>query len=409
MIGDEKTGQTELLTGAGGPAAGLATEPYPRFSDAEMAARRQALEQMMAEHGADHLVLYGVNRTGSAIPWLTRWPVTQRALAILTPGERAVLFVGAYNHVPNAERMATETEVRWIGEDMARTAAEELAHRGGRNRRIGLVGRPDYRDYAVFQELTDKVVPLDRPYQRLRMRKSEEELVWTRHACELTDRGLNALQAVAAPGVREIELVDAIERGWGAGEGTTHIHYLASTSMADPQVSVPSQWPSRRHLQAGDAIFCELSSTFWGYTGQVLRTLAVAAEPAQLYRELYEVAQAAFDAGVSRLHDGATAAELVEAAGVIDAAGFTIRDGFLHGFIGGIDSPILPPSLNTPATTVGKVTDFTFQSGMTVVVQPNVVTKDERAGVQLGELVLVTADGAERLHHVEHGFLRVGG
>jgi len=31
-------------------------------------------------------------------------------------------------------------------------------------------------------------------------------------------------------------------------------------------------------------------------------------------------------------------------------------------------------------------------------VQPNVVTRDERAGVQVGELLLVTDDGFERLH-----------
>jgi Xaa-Pro dipeptidase len=45
---------------------------------------------------------------------------------------------------------------------------------------------------------------------------------------------------------------------------------------------------------------------------------------------------------------------------------------------------------------------------MTVVVQPNVVTPDERAGVQTGELVLVTKAGVERLHAYERGFLRVG-
>jgi hypothetical protein len=33
---------------------------------------------------------------------------------VVTPGERDVLYVGFYNHVP--KRMATEAEVRWIGE-----------------------------------------------------------------------------------------------------------------------------------------------------------------------------------------------------------------------------------------------------------------------------------------------------
>jgi len=42
-----------------------------------------------------------------------------------------------------------------------------------------------------------------------------------------------------------------------------------------------------------------------------------------------------------------------------------------------------------------------------VVIQPNVVTRDHKAGVQTGEMVLITEHGIERLHAVPRGFLRV--
>jgi hypothetical protein len=45
---------------------------------------------------------------------------------------------------------------------------------------------------------------------------------------------------------------------------------------------------------------------------------------------------------------------------------------------------------------------------MTVVVQPNVVTPDLTAGVQTGELVEITADGARSLHAFPRGILRGG-
>ena len=35
-----------------------------------------------------------------------------------------------------------------------------------------------------------------------------------------------------------------------------------------------------------------------------------------------------------------------------------------------------------------------------MVLQPNVVTEDERAGVQIGNLLRITRDGAECLHQV---------
>ena len=38
----------------------------------------------------------------------------------------------------------------------------------------------------------------------------------------------------------------------------------------------------------------------------------------------------------------------------------------------------------------GPVPDEPFRAGMTVVIQPNVVTRDHKAGVQTGEMVLIT-------------------
>jgi Xaa-Pro dipeptidase len=40
---------------------------YPRFSDAEMALRREAIANLLGEFGLDHLVFCGANRFGSAV------------------------------------------------------------------------------------------------------------------------------------------------------------------------------------------------------------------------------------------------------------------------------------------------------------------------------------------------------
>jgi hypothetical protein len=68
----------------------------------------------------------------------------------------------------------------------------------------------------------------------------------------------------------------------------------------------------------------------------------------------------------------------------------------------------LPPVVGSPSRQIAPVPDFVFEAGMTVVVQPNVVTPDERAGVQTGELVLIGEHGPEPLHHVERGLLSAG-
>jgi Xaa-Pro aminopeptidase len=381
------------------------TEPYPRFGDGEMLRRRAALEAVMAEHDVAHVLVYGANRFGSAVGWLTRWPVTREALVVVSPGERDALFVDFYNHVPNATRIATESDVRPAAPLGIAAAVEELRARGAAGRRIGLIGPLGHKGYARLAGLAREVVDLDAAYTRLRLVKSAEEIEWLRVGCELTDRAVEALRDGARPGMDERELGALVESAYVARGGTTHIHYFAATSMAAPEMAVPAQWPSTRRLEAGDALTCEISASWWDHPGQLLRTLAVAAEPTPLYRELHDVADAALDAVLGVLRPGATAADVIAAAQVIEDAGFTTRDDLLHGFVGGY----LPPVVGSPSRQIAPVPDFTFEAGMTVVVQPNVVTRDETAGVQTGELVVVGADGPQRLHAVERGLLRAGG
>ena len=383
---------------------GAVRAPYPRFSNREMVARAARLDAVLAEHGAAHALLYGANRFGSAVAWFTGWPVTREALVVHTPGERDLLLVNFYNHVPNARQIAVGATVEWAGESAIETALAELRRRGAAGATLAAIGPFGHASFAAVSEFAGRAIDLTRAYTRLRLTKSAEELEWTRRAARLTDAGVRALRRRAVPGAREYDLGDAVERAYVPEGGTTHIHYFGATSMAEPGVCVPAQWPADRALAAGDALTCEVSASWWGYTGQLLRTFAVAAPPTALYRELHEAADAAFDAIVARLRPGATAAELVEAASVIEDAGFTIRDDLVHGFVGGY----LPPILGSPSRALTPVPDFEFEPGMMVVVQPNVVTGDETAGVQTGELVRVTDDGAESLHSFERGLLAAG-
>jgi Xaa-Pro dipeptidase len=379
-------------------------EPYPRFSDAEMGRRRALIDDVLAEAGASHLIVYGANRFGSAVQWLTRWPVTREALVVHTPGERDALFVNFYNHVPNARRLATEADVRWGGSSIVASAVEELRRRGARDNRIGLIGPLGHRSFSSLTSTFSKVTGLDGAYAQLRLVKSAEEIEWLRVGCALTDDAVNALREQAKPDMNERRLGDVVERAYVPRGGATHIHYLGVTSMDDPDLGVPAQWPSTRPLRAGDVLVCEVSASFWDYTGQALRTFVVQAEPNDLFARLHATADAAFDSVCSVLHPGATARDVVDASAVVEESGFTTLDDLVHGYVGGY----LPPILGSRSRSLEPVPDFTFEAGMAIVVQPNVITRDERAGVQTGELVLISDDGVERLHDLERGLVRIG-
>jgi Xaa-Pro dipeptidase len=371
-----------------------------------MARRREEFGGVLAGHAAELALVYGFDRSGTAVPWLTGWPVTREAALVFRPGERDVLFVSYDNHVPNARLLAPGADVRPGGRSALEAALGWIAGSSPRPRRLALVGPVPARASALLAAAADQVVFLDAEYTRLRLVKSPEEIAWLRRGAQLTDDAVTALAKAARPGMTEAECCASLESAYIAAGGLTHIHYLGATPMAEPSVCVPAQWPSSRPLRAGDALTCEVSASYHGYPGQLLRTFTIAAEPVAMYQDLHGTAEAAFDAITARLRPGATARELSEAAAeVILGGGYTVYDDLIHGYGGGY----LPPVVSRAGLEARQAPEFTFAPGMTVVVQPNVITPDERAGVQTGELVLVTDSGWEPLHGYPRGMARVGG
>lgn len=379
----------------------LLEQEYPRFSDGEYARRHRALELVMQRHDVDHLLVVTDHRAGNAPQWVTGWPGTVEAYVIFKPGERMAMYVEWFNHLPLAKRLANGVDVRWGEHRGMQKTIEELKRRGAR--RLGLIGPLAASKYkALASEFA--VVLLDAEYVRLRLVKSEEETEWMRLAAAMSDAGFRELLENTRPGLTERELANFVERAYVGQGGTTFIHYIGVTSMAAPHICVPPQFASSRRVTPGDIVFCELSASWWDYAGQVLRTFTVGTEPTALYRDLHATAEAAFDAITGKIHHGTTMEEIVEASGVIEDRGFTIYDDLMHGFGGGY----FPPILGSRSRPAGPLPAMTLEENMTIVVQPNVVTPDHKAGVQVGELVRVTRTGFERLHSAPRGLLRAG-
>ena len=373
-----------------------------------MARRHDALADLLGEQGAEHALVYGFDRSGSAIGWLTGWPVTREAALLFSPGQRDLLFVCFNNHVPNARRRAPAADVLPGGNSALDTALDALAARArpGRPARLAVIGPVPARAGDRLAAAAGQVVFLDRDYTRMRLVKSAEEMSWLRMGAAMSDDAVSSLAAAARPGMTEAECCASLESAYIAAGGLTHIHYLGVTAMAEPDLCVPAQWPSSRRLSAGDVLSCEVSVSYHEYPGQLLRTFTIAAPPTPLFRDLHRVAEEAFDAMAARLRAGAAAHDLAAAAAeVILGAGYTIYDDLVHGYGGGY----LPPVISRADLESRRAVDFTFAAGMTVVLQPNVITPDERAGVQTGELVLVTESGWEPLHRYPRGLARIGG
>ena len=380
----------------------MAEPLYPRFSNAEFARRHKAARALMAAEGVHALAVFGnsgISRHNHAdVHYLSGFLGNRNNYAVLPAQGEPVLFVQSHNHVPNAREAASiRTESGRL--DSAATIAKFLLDAGMKNATLGYVGDVPVQNYLTWQkELAGwQFKDLSAAFRKLRLVKSAEEIDWLKKGAALTDAALQALIDNVKPGLREYELGAIVEAKALADGGLPHLCYLSSGPQDGAGACVPRQNLSDRVVGRGDVVNTEISVSWWGYSGQMHRPIFIGAGPNDLYQRLWDTALESYTRCVRALRPGATSEDILDAAEVIAERGFTINDGFLHGF--GIG--LLPPSIGTREARRGiPKPPFTLEENMCVVVQPNVVTRDERAGVQLGNLFRITKNGAECLHRL---------
>lgn len=388
-----------------------------RFSAGEMARRWALARGLMRRDDLRALVIYGnsgVNRHNQAnVFWLTNHLDLHHAYLVV-PEDASLepaLFVGLANHVPGA-RETSEVPVEWGGYDPAAAIAGRLRAAGAGRGRVGLVGvnarfgigMPHQHYTALHRALPEiQVIDVTEEFAALRWVKSDEEIAWLRKAAAFTDRAVQALAAEVRPGLREYALLAIIESAYRSEGGQPHIAFVRSMPMDDPNGCVPAQNPSDRMIEEGDVIITEISASYWGYAGQIHRPIFVRAGPPPAWRRMFDVGKAAYNRIAGVLRPGSCERDAIRAASVIGEAGYRIYDDLIHGY--GVD--IHPPIVDRGCQTYWPWDDRRavpegrrVEGNMAIVIQPNPITPDERMGLQLGALTVVTEAGAVSLHSI---------
>jgi len=374
------------------------------FSIGEFERRWEAVHRLMSAAGVHALVAFGSRGAAHEIHYLSGYPVSGEAALVFPLEGDPALLVHYENHLPDARRLCVFGDVRPRGEDAVGAAVAVLKEKGLTGA-VALAGPLSFRRHAALSDAIGAApVDLDSQLTRLRLIKSAEEMEMIAAGAALSDTAALAIQRDARTGLSEHELVAIVEAAYLPEGGTTHIHYLGATSMAAPDLCVPRQYPTGRKLAAGDVILTELSAAVNGYYGQVLRTLTVGAEATPEYARLHRLALAIYDEVCDAIRPGTSSEEVLDIAEKIHDAGFTVYDDLVHCAVGGVYAPFL----RTRRTTRGAGHQFIFEKDMVIVVQPNVVTADAGMGVQVGDMLRVTATGVESFHAVPREILRCG-
>ena len=366
---------------------------FPRFSNAEMASRHQRVMSLIQENDLDAILFFGNGPFANDIYWLTDWPGGRESYVLFQKDLDPVVITQLFNHVPMAHVLSVIDDVRWAGANTAATVSDALGSRGLSGKKIGLVGPVPYRHYLHFTEnLSDaEFSDASGSFRMMRTIKKPEEIERLKKASELTDKSIAAVAAGLKVGMREDRIPLLIESAYLEEGGYAGIHFMSSMSMTNPDFPVPAQYHSNRELEPGDCLITEISGAWWGYSGQIHRTFSFA-EPTDEWQKLHEVAVEGYLAIENAIKDGATTADVELAAEVIHERGYTILDDLLHG----VNQS--PPIIQTKTTKRHQNRDITFKENMAITIQPNVMTMDERMGLQFGETVMVTKTGCERLN-----------
>jgi Xaa-Pro aminopeptidase len=378
---------------------------YPTFSDQEMARRHRTIQTLMDQEGVDALLVYGTGRYSSDVYWLTDWPCSREAYVLFQNGKEPVVLMQLFNHFPMTRVMSIVRDVRWAGANTGNSVLDLVRERGLESKKIGLVGAIPYQHYnrlreqfpnAGFSDLGGKL-------RMMRTVRSAEEIDRIRFASKLTDQSIEALAQQLRKGMREDEIPAIIEPVYLKQGGYAGIHFMSSMPMRNPDFPVPSQFQSSRKLQKGDCLITEISGAYSGYSGQIHRTFSIGEGPTAAWQRMHDAAVEGFETLARVIKDGATTAEAEEAAEVIHQRGYSIYDDLVHGV------NQYPPIFQTKTTKRHDSRELTFRENMVIVIQPNLITQDEKMGLQFGETLVVTKQGCESLNAYPRKWVTCGG
>jgi Xaa-Pro dipeptidase len=367
---------------------------FPRYPEPEMTRRHRWVAEMMVAHELDAVVVGGATAAlETSVQYFSNWPSQVQSYVAFLAGEAPVMLVRLWNHLPDAQRIATIDDIRYGGDtptEQAEQLGAMLAHHGCH--RIGLIGVVPHADVDAIRRAVYgiELIDINPLYQSFRLVKSPDEMTFVRIASRMNDAAIAALATELKPGMNELDVAHIVESVYLAHRGWNLIHFSMTTPMDDPSIVVPHQYHPDRVIESGDMFVTEISTTFWGYSGQILRTYTIGAQPNERFQRLHDVALEAYHGITAALHPGATVGDVLDAAEVITEAGFDIWDDLVHGFGGAY----LPPIVRTRASRGATHEDsFAYPDGTLLVVQPNVI--DGQAGVQVGNSMWLTSEGTE--------------
>ena len=369
------------------------------FSEAELAARRRNAIAAMADAGLDGLLMFRQESMYYLTGYDTFGYVFFQCLYLGVDGTMTLLTRSP--DLRQARHTSVIEDVRiWVdGPDAepAKDLTTILEAHGCKGRRLGvewesygLTARNGMRLSAALEGFCALADASDL-VSRLRAVKSATEIAYVRQAARLADDAYDAALAGTAPGASEADILadmqGAVFRGGGDYPGNEFIIGSGRDALLCRYFS------GRRVLDGTDQLTLEWAGAYRHYHAAMMRTFLVGEVPAA-QRRMFDVSREALTAVEAAVKPGNTYGDAFDAhAKVIDAAG--MREHRLNACGYSLGTTFSPNWMDWPM--LYHANPVVFAPGMVVFCHMIIADSVADLAMTLGETILVTADGHERL------------
>lgn len=372
----------------------------PAFSEIEYAERLRRLRQAMAEISLDVVLAFGQDQ----MYYFTGYDqigYSYYQVLVIHADERPPTFLSREVDRHIIEQTSTVRDLRiWYDDDdndPTELTANIVAEAGPlKGKSIGIDMQSHGLLPVFYARLADhlaeaRLCNASDLMTDLRLVKSPAEVDCMREAGRLFDIGLEAGFDAMRPGVRECDMHAAV----------THSIYTAGgefMSVAPPIESGPRTLYQthgaalRRELRPGDPVTLEIGACYRRYHAVGVRSAAVTRASAT-QRRLHGILEQALSAGLSVIAPGVATAHVAQC----------MHDVFLsHGIDRRTRHCGYGTGIGYPPTWIDnlriKLTDkHVLQPGMTFMLHSIIADWDDEVAVALGDPVVVTETGVERL------------
>jgi len=287
--------------------------------------------------------------------------------------------------------------------DSARLAADHLAKLAPKVKRVGVERAFLPADAAelILRELPGiTFVEAHFPLERLRARKTREELEFLRVASDLVVDSMLAVVASHGPGSTKLELVEALRRE-EVNRGLTFEYCLitAGTSL--------NRAPSDQVWGAGDILSLDSGGNYKGYIGDLCR-MAIQGEPDSELEDLLGEIDAIQMAARKPVRPGVNGSEIYASAGeVLNKSSLANSIEFVAHGMGLISHEAPRLTSHGPIPYPAYDVDHPLEPGMVISIETT-LAHPRRGFIKLEDTVAVTDNGFEAFGDRGRGWNRGG-